>query len=130
MEITAGQLLNKRLAQTAIEFVLGVVVLFIFFVGALKAFVWVNKTMVERQENYEALRTLAGNNEVMRSDWVKDEDTNYALGHEIVKEVVVNHFYNANSGLLGDGLKAFNLIDPRTKINSYKPLDIFHEEDN
>ena len=127
---------NKRLAQTAIEFILGVIVLFIFFGGALKAFVWVNKTMIERQENYEKTRTLAGNNWLMQSDWQAsdpDDDADDPSAqnefHKWAKTKVTQEFYNKDSGGLGwVGMVtgAFNPAD--SHMHGYEPLKIFDED--
>jgi hypothetical protein len=133
--LIVGQLLNNSLAQTTIEFTLAVVVLFIFFVGALRAFTWTNKTLVERQENYEATRTAAGDNEVMRSQWIPlegltiDEKTDFVPEKNILKNYVVNNFYNETSVIPGTASKLVGIVMPDKHIHNYEPLKIFKEEE-
>ena len=140
IKLIAGQLrnLNKCPGQTAIEFVLGVVVLFIFFAGALKAFVWVNQTMIERQENYEATRAAAGTNWIMQSvipDPNNGEDdydmsTMPVLGKVAQlagKNAIVNDFYNSHSSTDGVVGVLTGFLPTGTTLHSYEPLNIFNE---
>ncbi|MDP8259869.1 MAG: pilus assembly protein [Candidatus Gygaella obscura] len=85
-------------AQAAIEFTLALIVLFLFLLGSLRLFIWSNKNLVYRQENYSATRRLAGDPLVMRS-WqtsvneLYEEDTEYNIDKNKLKNIVVNEFY-------------------------------------
>ena len=94
--------INFIRAQATIEFTLGVVVLFMFLLAAMKLFVWFNRSMVERQENFEYTRSLAGDPLVMRTQ-IPQIKSIYEYVEESVqwdkvlaKNFVVNRFYSRN----------------------------------
>ncbi len=86
-------------AQAAIEFSLALIVLFIFLLGAFRLFVWLNRNLVYRQENYAATRRLAGDPRVMRTQnpvalsLYADEEAATASYKNALKNIVVNEFY-------------------------------------
>ena len=59
--------IGQRDAQATIEFTIAAVVLFMFLIGSIQLFVWFNKCLVHRHENYEWTRRLAGDPYVMRT---------------------------------------------------------------
>lgn len=50
----------KSKGQSIIETTVALVALFIFLFGVARVFVWVNRSMVERQEAYQATRVVGG----------------------------------------------------------------------
>jgi hypothetical protein len=44
----------------AIEATLGIIILFVFFVGVINLFFWFNRNIVERQSVYQSTRTNLG----------------------------------------------------------------------
>lgn len=77
-------------------------VLFVFLFAGMQAFIWLNRSLVERQENYEHTRGLAGDPEVMRTQipevkWQElYEYSELAVNWNKIpaKNFVVNRFYS------------------------------------
>jgi len=53
--------LGGKTAQVSLELAASLVVVFILLFGALQLFLWMNKSLVQRQKDYEAQRVTAGN---------------------------------------------------------------------
>ncbi|MDO9574698.1 MAG: hypothetical protein Q7I94_06850 [Candidatus Contubernalis sp.] len=53
--------LNGKRAQVSLELAASLVVVFILLFGALQVFFWMNKSLVQRQQDYETQRVTAGN---------------------------------------------------------------------
>ncbi len=96
---------NQAKAQATIEFTVAFTVLLIFLFGSMQLFVWFNKNLVQRQENYEWTRGLAGHPDVMHTqnplvsiglgieDPYLNGDFVRGLNRNMAKEFVVNKFY-------------------------------------
>lgn len=54
---------NGIKAQVSLEIALSLICVFILLFGSLNVFLWVNKKIVHRQQDYEASRQPAGDNE-------------------------------------------------------------------
>lgn len=50
----------KGKGQSMIEMTIALVALFIFLFGVARVFVWVNRSMVKRQQAYQATRVVGG----------------------------------------------------------------------
>ncbi|MFA5150508.1 MAG: hypothetical protein WC937_02700 [Candidatus Omnitrophota bacterium] len=53
--------LNGKQAQVSLELAASLVVVFVLLFGTLQVFLWMNKRLVQRQQDYEAKRVTAAN---------------------------------------------------------------------
>ncbi|MDD2927409.1 MAG: hypothetical protein PHE30_00975 [Candidatus Omnitrophica bacterium] len=53
--------LHGKQAQVSLELAASLVVVFVLLFGTLQVFLWMNKRLVQRQQDYEAKRVTAAN---------------------------------------------------------------------
>ena len=59
----AGNQMVRLKSQSSLELAASLVVIFILLFGTLQVFLWINKRLAQRQQDYEAQRGEAANNQ-------------------------------------------------------------------
>lgn len=65
---------KRKTGQASLELAASLTVVFILLFGTLQVFIWVNKRLAQRQQDYEATRIEADSNPVAAQDKMNEND--------------------------------------------------------